>query len=63
MNVVVRCWGHIDSQKKYFHVGYFHVHEFSHSDAVRMLEYMSKEDWENGPRCMIEVNEACSEEV
>lgn len=49
---MARCWGHVDPVKGCYHKDYTVEHEFTEAEAVRLLEWMSNEDWEDGPRCV-----------
>jgi hypothetical protein len=65
--ITARCWGHADPVENplvWRGTGYEPerptrsytvTHEFTAEQAVRLIEFMSFEDWEDGPRCLLAV--------
>jgi hypothetical protein len=52
----VRCWGHVDPVKGYYRKSYYLVHKIDQARAIQLLESMSRDDWEDGPRCLEELD-------
>jgi hypothetical protein len=51
----VQCYGHEHPAKRYYTRTYSETHYLTPAEAVLLLEVLSLEDWEDGPRCLRKV--------
>jgi hypothetical protein len=53
--IMINCAGHIDPVALCYRDGYTVRHMVSLLQLKRMAELLSEGDWEDGPRCVLEV--------
>lgn len=58
MNVIrINCAGHVDPSVEYYRRGYTEPHMVSLDQLKRAAELLAEGDWEDGPRCLLDVLE------
>lgn len=52
---VVQCAGHVNPAVKHYTPDYTEPHRLHIQQLTRLAELLSDGDWEDGPRCLLDV--------